>query len=323
VSKEGSLQASAGAVVRRRGVGVSISSPGKFIQNGLRDLLRYVTWIEELGFDTITIGEHIVTSEEIAVRGNERWYREQVLWPDPMVTLGAVAAVTERVRLCTSIYIVPLRPAAAVAKMVATVDALSNGRLTLGVGAGWLQREFDTLGVPMKGRFARMEDTIRACKVLWTQAPASFHSPTVNFDDVWCLPQPVQPGGPPILFAGDPGGTISARIAELGDGWIVRTGAVKDATEEAEKISADIGQIRQAVAGAGRDPSSLLFQIGTLAQRDGSGRPDLDAAFERVNRYWDLGIEMVQVSLTQFVDRPEDVKPFLTAVAGALVASRP
>lgn len=320
MSREGSLQATDKPRLRGRGVGVSISSPGKFIQNGLRDLLRIVTWIEELGFDTITIGEHIVTSEEIAVRGNDRWYREQVLWPDPMVTLGAVAAVTERVRLCTSIYIVPLRPAAAVAKMVATVDALSEGRLTLGVGAGWLQREFDALGVPMKGRFARMEDTVRACKVLWTQAPASFHSATVNFDEVWCLPQPVQAGGPPILFAGDPGGPMAARIAELGDGWIVRTGAVKDAAEEAESITADIGQIRRAVSQAGRDPEALIFQIGTLAQRDESGRPDLDAAFKRVNGYWDLGIEMVQISLTQFVDRPEEVKPFLNAVAGALVA---
>ena len=73
---------------------------------------------------------------------------------------------------------------------------------------------------------------------------------------------------------------------------------------------------------AGRDPNLLLFQIGTLAERDESGRPDLDAAFARVNRYWDLGIEMVQVSLTQFVDRPEEVRPFLTAVAGALVTSR-
>jgi probable F420-dependent oxidoreductase len=305
--------------VRPRGVGVSISSPGRFVENGLRDVLRYVTWIEELGFSTITIGEHVLTSEEIAVRGNERWYREQVIWPDPLVMLGAVAAVTERVRLCTSIYIAPLRPAAAVAKMVATVDALSNGRMTLGVGAGWLEREFNALGMPFKGRFGRMEDTIRACKVLWTQAPASFHSPTVNFDGVWCLPQPVQPGGPPILIAGDPGGKMAARIAELGDGWIVRTGAIKDPVEESEKITHDIAEIRDAVREAGRDPDQLIFQIGTLAKRDDQGRPDLDALHNQVRRYWDLGIEMVQVSLTQFVDRPQDVKPFLTAVAGSLV----
>jgi probable F420-dependent oxidoreductase len=233
--------------------------------------------------------------------------------------LGAVAAVTERVRLCTSIYIAPLRPAAAVAKMVATVDALSNGRMTLGVGAGWLEREFNALGMPFKGRFGRMEDTIRACKVLWTQAPASFHSPTVNFDGVWCLPQPVQPGGPPILIAGDPGGKMAARIAELGDGWIVRTGAIKDPVEESEKITHDIAEIRDAVREAGRDPDQLIFQIGTLAKRDDQGRPDLDALHNQVRRYWDLGIEMVQVSLTQFVDRPQDVKPFLTAVAGSLV----
>jgi probable F420-dependent oxidoreductase len=305
--------------VRPRSVGVSISSPGKFVENGLRDLLRYAVWIEELGFQTITIGEHVVVGPEVTARANERWYTEAVLWPDPLVTLGAVAAVTERVRLCTSIYIAPLRPAAAVAKMAATVDALSDGRLTLGIGAGWLEREFNALGMPFQGRFARMEDTVRACKVLWTEAPASFHSPTVNFDEVWCLPQPVQPGGPPILFAGDPGGPMAARIAELGDGWIVRTGAVKDAAEEEEHIVRDMGSIRSAVAAAGRDPDRLLFQIGTLAKRKPDGGLDLDATFETVNRYWSLGIAMVQMSLTQFVQRPQDVKPFLTTVAQNLV----
>jgi alkanesulfonate monooxygenase SsuD/methylene tetrahydromethanopterin reductase-like flavin-dependent oxidoreductase (luciferase family) len=112
---------------------------------------------------------------------------------------------------------------------------------------------------------------------------------------------------------------MAARIAELGDGWIVRTGAIKDPVEESEKITHDIAEIRDAVREAGRDPDQLIFQIGTLAKRDDQGRPDLDALHNQVRRYWDLGIEMVQVSLTQFVDRPQDVKPFLTAVAGSLV----
>jgi probable F420-dependent oxidoreductase len=305
--------------LRPRGLGVSITSPGKFAERGLRDVLRIAGWIEELGFETITCGEHVLTSAEIAVRGNDRWYREQVIYADPLITLGAVAAVTEKVRLCTSIYIVPLRPAAAVAKMVATLDAISGGRFTFGVGAGWLAREFDALGVPMKGRFARMEEYIRACKVLWTEAPASFHSETVNFDEVWCLPQPVQPGGPPILFAGDPGGTTARRIAELGDGWIVRTGAVKDRDEETEKIQADVATIRQAFVEAGRDPSTLMLQIGTLAKRDEDGKVDLEHTFREVERYWDLGIQMVQMSLTQFVDQAAEVRPFLEEVSGALV----
>ena len=165
-----------------------------------------------------------------------------------------------------------------------------------------------------------MENTLRACKSLWTQSPASFHSPTVSFDDVWCLLRPVQPGGPPILIAGDPGGPMARRIAELGDGWVVRTGAARDWAEQEVRIVADLARIREAVAAAGRDPNRLHFQIGTRAVRDADGAADLEATFAWVRRYWELGIGQVQISLAQFVDRPQDVRPFLTTVAGALLS---
>lgn len=302
-----------------RGLGVSISAPGRLLERGLRDVLRYAVWAEELGFSTVTIGEHVVVGADVTARGSDRWYTQGQLWPDPLVTLGAVAAVTERVRLGTNIYIAPLRPAVTVAKMAATVDALSNGRLNFGVGAGWHEPEFQAVGMPFRGRFARMEDTLRACKALWTHAPATFHSLTVSFDDVWCLPRPVQTGGPPILIAGDPGGPMARRIAELGDGWVVRTGAVRDGAEEEARIVGDLARIRDAVAAAGRDPDGLHFQIGTRAVRDASGAADLEATFATVRRYWELGIGQVQISLAQFVDRPTDVRPFLATVAGALL----
>lgn len=298
---------------------MSVASPGKYVQNGIRDLLRYATLIEELGFHTISMGEHLVVSPAVEARGNQGWYTEQVLWPDPLVTFGALAAVTERVRLCTSIYLAPLRPAVAVAKMAATVDAMSGGRLTLGVGAGWLESEFTAAGVPFRERFRRLDDTVRACQVLWRDAPATFSSRTVTFEGISCLPHPVQPGGPPILFAGDPGGPMAGRIAEMGSGWIVRSGALTDPDEEAARITEDLAAIRAAVAAAGRDPGGLLFQIGTLARRDSGGRIDLDASLAQVRRYWDLGIGLVQISLAQFVESPAEVGPFLREVARALI----
>ena len=102
-----------------------------------------------------------------------------------------MAAVTERVRFSTKILIAPLRPAAVLAKTLATMDVLSQGRLEVGVGTGWQREEYEAAGVPWNRSGAeRLTDTIAACKALWRDSPASFRSATVNFDDIWCEPKP-------------------------------------------------------------------------------------------------------------------------------------
>jgi probable F420-dependent oxidoreductase len=301
----------------RGGIGISISAHGRFVTR-IRDLLDIARRADGLGYDQVTLGEHVLLSREVAGRGGQSWHNETASWPDPLVTLAAVSAVTERVRLGTTIYIAPLRPAAAVAKMAASLDALSGGRLTLGVGAGWQRREFEALGVPFEERFRRMEDTIRACRVLWTEAPASFHSQTVNFEEVSCLPQPVQPGGPPILVAGEPGPRLFRRVAELGDGWIVRTDSIGRGGDPDTALRESMEGIRIAFAEAGRDPARLFFQISGYAVRDSAGRIDHAASFDRVRALWAMGVSMVQLSLAEFAGSPESVAPFLERAAREL-----
>ena len=123
-------------------------------------------------------------------------------YPEPLTTLAAVASVTSRITLHTSTLIVPLRPAPLLAKACATVDVLSGGRLVLGAGAGWHEDEFNASGVPFAGRGDRMDDTLRACKALWRDAPASVSSPTVSFDGLHCEPRPVRPCGIPVWVGG-------------------------------------------------------------------------------------------------------------------------
>jgi probable F420-dependent oxidoreductase len=296
---------------------VSISSPNNFLSSGLTDLLEYARWIEELGFNMITLGEHVLVTQEVVRRGIKTWYRPDVIWPDALVLLGALAAVTSRVRLATSIFIAPFRPAAVMAKMAATVDCLSKGRLTLGVGSGWLRSEFQGLGIPFTTNVQRMDDAIRACRVLWTQAPATFHSETVNFDKVWCLPHPVQPGGPVVLLAGHPGPRLAPRIAEFADGWIIEGRPGEEEGQEREVLMRTIDQVREAYVAAGRDPSTAQFQIGAKVRRNASGEADEDHLHGRIERHWQLGMTQVQVSLADLVQRPEDVRPFLERVARA------
>lgn len=299
----------------RAGLGVSISSPNHFLRDGLTDLFEYARWIEELGFSMITVGEHILVTQEVVRRGIKTWYRPDVIWPDALVLLAGLAPVTSRVRLATSIHIAPLRPAAVMAKMAATVDCLSRGRLTLGVGSGWLQTEFAGLGVPFEENVRRMDDAIRACRVLWTQAPASFHSETVSFEDVYCLPQPVQPGGPPVLLAGHPSPRLARRIAEFADGWIVEGRPGEEEDQEREVLVRTIDQVREAFAAAGRDAEAAIFQIGTKVRRTPAGEADEDHMYERIQRHWDMGMTQVQVSMADLVRSPDGVRPFLERVA--------
>jgi probable F420-dependent oxidoreductase len=296
-------------------LGVSLSSPNHFLEDGLTDLLDHARLIEELGFDMITIGEHVLVTEAVVRRGIRTWYRPDVLWPDALVMLGAIAGATTRARLGTSIFIAPFRPAAVMAKMAATVDCLSRGRLTLGVGSGWLRPEFEGLGIPFETNVKRMDDAVRACRVLWTQAPATFHSETVNFEDAWCLPQPVQPGGPPVLLAGHPGRRLAARIAGFADGWIVEGRPGEQEAEERVELARTIDQVREAFVAEGRDPSTAWFQIGAKVRRNEKGEADEDHLYERIQRHWELGMTQVQVSLADLVRRPEDVRPFLERVA--------
>ena len=148
-------------------------------------------------------------------------------WLEPLTCLAAIAGVTRRLRLATGIIIAPLRPAPVLAKTVATLDVLSGGRVDLGVGVGWQREEYDAAGLDFTARGQLLDDTVAACRALWSQLPASYTSSTVSFDDVFCSPQPVQ-ARLPVWFSGTFTARTRRRVLELGDGWIPIMGATVD-----------------------------------------------------------------------------------------------
>jgi probable F420-dependent oxidoreductase len=246
--------------------------PGKYPGGSAGTFVTTARRAEEVGFAGIVVSDHVVMGPHPE---HYPWGRfpgtSADPWLEPLTMLTTIAAVTTHLRLSTGVLIAPLRPAALLAKTVATLDVLSGGRVDLGVGTGWQQEEIEAHGVDYERRGEVLTDTMAACRALWSSSPASFTSRTVSFTDIWCEPKPCRPGGPPVLFSGTLTKRNIRRIAEIGDGWIPIMG------ETLEGVAAGVAVLREALTTAGRDPASLQVRVSLPPVKDADGRPDLEA----------------------------------------------
>jgi probable F420-dependent oxidoreductase len=183
----------------------------------------YASNAERLGFSTLWVPEHVVLVDKYASK--YPYQSDGVLpaptdapIPDPFISLTAMAAATEKIRLGTGICLVPEHNPVVLAKVVATLDWLSNGRVMLGVGIGWLEEEFQAIGIPWERRAARTRDCINAMRKLWGDAVSSYDGEFVKFDAVRSNPKPIRGADLPILFGGESGPALK-RVAEYGNGW--------------------------------------------------------------------------------------------------------
>ena len=180
------------------------------------DTMRLALLAEELGFDSIWAGEHVVLpSPHVAPAPMQP--TDPIL--DPMVHLAFVAAATETVLLGTGIIILPQRNPLVLAKQAASLDVLSNGRLLLGIGVGYLEPEMTAIGVPMDERARRTDDYLAAMRAIWTQpGPVSFQSRSASFAGIDAYPRPVQAGGPRVIVGGHTPAAYR-RAVRSGHGW--------------------------------------------------------------------------------------------------------
>jgi probable F420-dependent oxidoreductase len=261
-------------------------------------LLEIARRAEEAGFTAVSISDHVVMGPRAdRYPWGEFPFPPEAPWNEPLTILTAIAATTTRLGLTTGILIVPLRPAALLAKWAATLDVVSGGRLELGVGTGWQEEEFDAVGLDHAQRGQMLTDSIGACRALWRDDPASWSSPTVRFTDIWCDPKPVQPGGVPILFSGTLTPRNLRRIVELGDGWIPIMGERRDG------IAAGIQTLRSRFEDAGRDPDDLRVRAGARIGKGDDGRPEIGATIERSRDLNEAGVTDLDIPLTAFPDR--------------------
>lgn len=178
---------------------------------GIAELARIAVAADRLGFDHLSCSEHVVVPEPVAaVRGGTYW--------DPLATLGYLAAVTERIRLATKVLVLGYHHPLEIAKRYGTLDAVSGGRLILGLGVGSLREEFDLLEAPFEDRGARADDAIAALRAALSQRLPSYEGSYFRFSGMVVEPHAVQPRVP--LWIGGRTARSLRRAAELGDGWV-------------------------------------------------------------------------------------------------------
>ncbi len=245
------------------GFGAPVSGPLSSPDN----LARIVVGGEAIGYDYATISDHVVIPHDIEARypysdtgefpGRSRGDRHEQL-----TAVAFVAGKTSRLRLVTSVTVVPHRPAVLQAKMLATIDVLSNGRLIFGIGAGWMKEEFAALGVPpFAERGTVTDEYLMACRELWTKDEPRFDGKHVKFADILFEPKPVQKPHPPIWVGGESGPALR-RTARLGDGWYPIGTNPQHRLDSMKRFAAGVDRLRRLTREAGRDPAKI-----TLAYR--------------------------------------------------------
>jgi probable F420-dependent oxidoreductase len=243
-------------------LGISFANSGKFSRPEL--FAELANDCETLGFESIWTVEHVVIPQpHMPYPGSKDGQMpggDEVPIPDPLIPLAYAAAVTSNLRLATGVIILPQRHPLYLAKQLATLDVLSNGRMMVGIGSGWMKEEFDSVQIPFNVRGARTDESIQAMRVLWNEPVASFHGKHFDFHDVKSYPKPVQKNGIPIHIGGH---SLAAarRAGRYGDGFF-------PTLTNPQKLSELFGVVREEARNAGRNPDKIQFSTMAAAKPD-------------------------------------------------------
>ncbi len=280
---------------------------------------------EALGYDYLTLTDHIVLPD-LKVPGypyseSGEFFGEGPQRRHEILTAAAfVAAATSRIRLVLAVLVVPYRPAVLAAKMLATIDVLSGGRLVVGIGAGWLEAEFDAVATtPFAARGAVTDEYIRAFRALWTAEEPHFESDWVKFGRILFEPKPMQKPHPPIWVGGESGPSLR-RAARLGDAWYPIGSNNRHLLDTLARYRAGVARLRRHAEAAGRDPAAIALNY--RVKRYGDAVPPVASDGERrlfsgdaeaiagdLRALGDLGVSAIDIDF----ERP-DAETSLTAM---------
>jgi len=289
--------------VRARRIVVKLNGLVPLLSPTVAGLPAAVAELEEWGADAVVLGQHLFYDSDIDHPGSVRLDPARTSL-DPLLVLASIAATTKRMRLTTGAVVAPLYSAAGLGKAVASLDQLSGGRMELGVVAGWQRSEFDAVGIPYEERFARLEEIIRYCRVMWSGSPFSFEGRFTRVAGVYANPVPVQGPSVPVYIGGRPTGITARRVVRLGDGWIASEGA------RAPDVEVGMEQLRTACRDAGADASR--YRVRATAHPDGTGHA-ADRLLDHTRDLFALGVNDVTVALGGVARDRREAEEFVRA----------
>ena len=239
------------------GFGAPVSGP----LSGPRDLARIASGGEALGYDYCTISDHVMIPRDMEAKYP---YSDTGEFPgraggdrhEQLTAVTFVAAKTAKLRLVTSVTVVPHRPPVLTAKIISTIDVLSEGRFTWGIGVGWCKEEFEAVGTePFEERGAVTDETIAVCRELWSNENPSFSGKYAKFSNVFFQPRPVQKRVP--IWVGGESGPAMRRTAKLADAWYPIATNPRNRLDTMARLQAGLERLHRMTREAGRSPSEV------------------------------------------------------------------
>ena len=284
----------------------------------LRALVRMAVEAEEAGFDGVQISEHILLGPGADSDGRLVNQRDYVMpgnqdpatpWPSSIVLLSAIAGATTRLRLLAGAVIAPLRHPVLLAKELATLDLISEGRLIVLPTVSWHQPEYEQLGVPWAVRGELLDEHLEAWRLLWQPSPASFEGRHYRFENIYLEPKPFRPEGPTLWFGGSSmHPRLVRRIVAHGQGFAPMFSPTPE----------DFERLASAMIAAGRDISELEIAAWIAGRfRDDHSLADLDRALNVVPTLAKRGYSTIAIKPAQFVENPRDVGSLCRKFAAA------
>jgi probable F420-dependent oxidoreductase len=274
-----------------------------FEPHDLPGLVALAVEAEAAGFDAVMVSEHVVLgrgADEAGLPVNPRDYAlpgnqdPRMPWPSSLLLLAAVAAATTRIRLVAGAVIPPLRHPLMLAKELATLDLLSEGRLVVQPTVSWHRSEYEALGVPFAERGALLDEHLAVWRLVWSDSPASHEGRHYRFADAFLEPKPVRPDGPPLWFGGTAlHGRLVDRLVRYGSGFNPLGRPAQDT----------LVRLRDALVASGRDPDELELVGGTRGTfQSPTGVADLERALASVPEQVAEGFRTICIKPSQFTD---------------------
>ena len=291
-------------------IGFNVPTSGPLIEPD--SLTRIVTEGEALGFDYVTVSDHIMVPRNLDSKYPYTGTGEfpagaSAAWLEQLATTAYIAALTKKLRFVLSVMVVPHRPAVLTAKLLSTIDYLSKGRLTLGIGVGWCREEFEAIGAaPFDDRGVVTDEWMAACQELWTADEPKFNGKYVKFDDVVFTPKPVQ--APIPIWVGGESAPAIRRTVRYAHGWYPVGTNPQFPMNTVGRFKTQVARFNGFCVKGGRDPSEIALAFRVLSGPGVKARSSIDGEaemFTGTDTDWigdlktlqDLGVTAVDVRL--------------------------